>query len=203
MNELYAAIASHDLDRLARSLSNCDLTQTIVRGISAWGPLHDAINEIEDGGPVDALVLLLRAGAPIEQRTGVGATGDTPLLMAVYRRSIEAVRVLLAAGADPCVVGSEGDSPLRSAAGHGDLEIARLLLRCGANATVDEPGGILGQTALAHAATHLDTDMLDLLLQHGARVDARDRDGLKALDWMPERTAKNAKRWDATLQRIG
>jgi ankyrin repeat protein len=184
---IFEAIESHDLDRLAVALAGGSDPNALKPVPPHWSPLHEAIEQLEHGGSIEALVLLLRHGANVE-----GAEGDTPLLMALYRAQPEAIHLLLAVGANPSVRGLEGDSPLRVAAERGDLLGAATLLRGGARATIDEPGGPAGASALGIAATRLDVPMIELLLQSGADPDARDADHLTARDRLPSRNSENA-----------
>lgn len=181
---LLEVLDAGDIDRLAELLAaGADPNQHfkflygINRDITA---LQVAVAELEapganePGGPIDAVVLLLRHGA---DPNGWDETRDaTPLLMAVMIKHVEAVRILLAAGADPNVRGSEGDSPLRFCAQEGLLEMARLLLHCGADKTIHEAGGPTGMNALGFAATRLNIDMVRLLLSHGADALIEDAD---------------------------
>lgn len=178
------AIDARDVERLAELLAaGADPNAKSLHGFT---PLQAAVDELEalsesePGGPIEAVVLLLRHGADVngwdQSRT------STPLLAAVMIKHIEAVRILLAAGADPNVRGNEGDSPLRSCADNGLLEMARLLLHCGASKTIDEGGGSTGKNALGFAATRLDVEMVRLLLAHGANPQARDLDKMTPLD---------------------
>jgi uncharacterized protein len=192
---LLEAIQTRDVDRLAGLLAaSADPNQ---EGNSRYGsgrefPLHAAIGELEafeasgpDGpepaGPIDAVVLLLRHGAAVKG-WDVNQEGD-PLFLAVLMKHIEAVRLLLAAGADPNVKDDEGRSPLRFCAQEGLLEMARLLLHCGAGKTIDEAGGSgAGMNALGWAATRLDVEMVRLLLSHGANPQEQDNDLMTPLD---------------------
>src|SRR5262245_1537841 len=81
---LFAAIEEHDLDRLVRLLAGGTDPNAKKPAPPGWLPLHEAIEQIEDGGSIEALVLLLRSGARVE-----GDGGDTPLLMALYREQAE------------------------------------------------------------------------------------------------------------------
>lgn len=180
---LLDAIQTRDVDRLAGLLAaGADPNE---HGKSRYGsgreaPLRAAIGELEafgdsePAGPIDAVVLLLRHGALVKG-WDASREGD-PLLMAVLIRHIDAVRLLLAAGADPAVCDDEGTSPLRFCAQEGLLEMARLLLHCGAGKTIDEGGGSTGMNALGFAATRLDVEMARLLLAHGANPQAWDLD---------------------------
>lgn len=139
-------------------------------------PLFDAII----AGDTDAVVVLLRQGADAngwdEART------VTPIITAVGFDNVEAVRMLLVAGADPNVRDNEGDSPLRLCSQKGQLEMARLLLLCGADRTIHEAGGLAGMNALGLAADALNVEMVKLLLAHGADPHVRDADRMTVFD---------------------
>ncbi|NET62852.1 MAG: ankyrin repeat domain-containing protein [Symploca sp. SIO2E6] len=134
LNELFEAIEQHDLERLANLLLHGADPNSIHSQWPGWCPLHLAIEELEFGGSIEALILLLRYNATIDQWDSTHSA--TPLLMALFRNQLEAVRTLLAAGADPNVVGDEGDSPLRWSVERDDLETVAMLLRCGADQTI-------------------------------------------------------------------
>jgi ankyrin repeat protein len=199
---IFSAIEQRQLDRLASLLRAgadpnaarpAEEGQRVLR--PDWHALHAAIDALDDGGSVEALLLLLRHGAQVEG-WGAGASHDTPLLMALFRHRLEAARILLAAGADPNVRGCEGDSPLRWAVEHDDIETAAMLLRCGAWKSMDEWGGLAGMTALGHAVSQLNVPMVWLLLSAGASVHALDSDYRPALKRIPPRDAHNAPAWD-------
>ncbi len=186
---LFDAIVAGDVDRLAQLLATSADPNTHFMSCYSTSagltPLQVAVAELqpvgqpEPGGPIDAVVLLLRYGADVngwdEGRT------STPLLMALGKH-IEAVHILLAAGADPNVRDDEGESPLRFCAYKGLPEMARLFLHCGAGKTIDEGGGATGMNALGLAAYGLHTDMVRLLLAHGANPQAWDLDKRIPLD---------------------
>lgn len=196
--ELFEAIADADMDRLARLLSHGADANALREDAPFWRPLHEAIEQLEWGGDVEALVLLLRHGAAVD---GWDVDHDTtPLLMALFRNQPEAVRILLAAGADPNCSGGEGDSPLRWCVERRDYDTASMLLRCGAHKSIDDAGGLGGMTALGRAASLLDVPMIQLLLRAGANPDAIDDDYRTARERMPPRDPDNAWTWDATEQ---
>jgi hypothetical protein len=188
------SIETRNVDRLAALLaSGADPNEP---GESRYGygpevPLHAAIGELQafgeddsggprPGGPIDAVVLLLRHGARVKG-WHPSREGD-PLLRAVVINHIEAVRLLLAAGADPNVSDNEGYSSLRVCADKGYLEIARLLVLCGATKTIDEWGGDRPMTALGFAARGLHVEMVKLRLAHGADPQGQNVDRLTPLD---------------------
>lgn len=162
-----------------------------------WRPLHSVIEELEYGGTTEAMVLLLRYGAFVD---GWDSAHDaTPLLMALFRRQLEAVRMLLAAGADSNVVGSEGDSPLRWSVEQDDCETAAMLLRCGASKTIDSAGGPSGMTALGRAVSRLNIPMIKLLLYAGTNKEALDLNYQTALEHLPPRETSDPQVWDAVM----
>jgi uncharacterized protein len=186
---LLEAIQTRDVDRVAALLAaGADPNKP---GKSRYGrgadipPLEAAIDELqafeaigpygpEPAGPIDLVVLLLRHGA---RASGWGTSNDEdPLWDAVRRNNIEAVRLLLTAGAEINLKDDEGRSPLRICVEKEYLEMARLLLLCGASKTINEAVAG-GMTALGLAAYWLNVDMVRLLLAHGAdpRVEDADR----------------------------
>lgn len=192
--DIFQAIASQNLH---------DLTNLLLRGVNPnilkpdfpwWTPLHEAIEQLEYGGKIEVLVLLLRYGASVNAWDA--DHNSTPLLMAVFRRQIEAVRLLLAAGADPNIVDSEGDSPLRWCVEHREYDTAALLLGCGATKTINYSGGASGMNALGQAAKQLDLRMIQLLLEAGADPTFKDVDKLTADQRLPPRNeVKNDAIW--------
>lgn len=191
LTELFAAIEAGDLDRLTGLLKRGADVNAKKPTPPHWSPLHEAIENLEEGGPIEAIVLLLRHGADIE-----GGGGDTPLLMALYRTQPQAAALLLAAGANPNVRGPEGDSPLRLCVERNDFATAATLLRCGADDTIDEAGGPLGASALGLAARRLDLRFMSLLLDWGAHPNALDADGMTARDRLPPRREENSDAYD-------
>src|SRR5262249_9685610 len=137
--DLHRAIKAHDLDTLARLLAAGDEPNELSTEWPGWNPLKAAINEIEDGGDVEAVALLLRHGANCELRHAPYA--GTPLAMALFRGHRDAALMLLAAGADPNAWGGEDGTLLAWCAQQGDLNMVATLLRAGAAKTIDGVGG--------------------------------------------------------------
>jgi ankyrin repeat protein len=178
---LFDAIALRDMDRLAALLSGGSDPNAIRDEPPRWTALHEAIDEVEDGGPIEAIVLLLRHGADVNGRA---YPQSAPLPNALFRDLPAVVHLLLASGADVNCRGDEGDSPLRVCVEKGDYSMVSTLLRCGATKTINDAGGPVGVTALGRAAYGLDEVMVRLLLEAGADPNARDADGRTALERM-------------------
>lgn len=94
-----------------------------------------------------------------------GVDKPTPLLAAVWNRDHDAVRSLLAGGADPDVSVDGDGTPLIAAVRSGDEEMARLLLDGGADPDLWASGD---GSPLFHAAVSGDEEMARLLLDAGA-----------------------------------
>lgn len=194
-NQLLKAIEDHDLNRLAALLSHGEDPNATDPQAPQCPALHVAIEELNDGGSIEAVILLLRHGAAVNGLEG----GDlTPLLIALLNDQREAVRVLLAAGADPNLKGGEGDSPLRWSVEHDDLETAAMLLRCGADKSIDDWGGPSGMTALGRAASRLNLSMMKLLINAGADPETLDGNLQTAQEQLPPRET-NPEMWDAAI----
>ena len=102
--------------------------------------------------------------------------GFTPLHLAAFFGGGPAVRLLLAAGADPDADADNELSvrPLHSAAAARDHDAARALLEAGADPNVRQQGGYTPLLSAAHAD---DPELARLLLEHGADRTAAADDG--------------------------
>jgi len=95
---------------------------------------------------------------------------------AAYGGDIEAVKEVLAAGADVNTKDRVGRTPLHSAAGEGHKEVVKLLIAEGAdvNAKLDGDGGA---TPLHSAAGEGHKEIVELLVAEGADVNAQNGGG--------------------------
>ena len=131
-----------------------------------------------------------RAHTPGDRNLG---EGTTPLMRAARNGDAEAMRILLAHGADPQMEQKNHTTALMLAAGLGRglgtfadevateaqmLQAVKILLdqHVNVNAANDS-----GQTALHFAALSMDS-VVELLLMNGAKIDAADRQGRTPLD---------------------
>ena len=105
------------------------------------------------------------------------ARGNSPLMYAAALGSLESMRLLLDAGADPNVANDFAATPLMWCGG--DASKVRLLLSKGANVNARSN---LGRTPLLIAAA-IDgsTEVARLLIDKGADVNARDKGGSSVL----------------------
>lgn len=96
---------------------------------------------------------------------------------------IEAVRMLVATGADVNEMADGGWTPLATAASAGQEDIVRLLLEKGADVNA---AGQRQRTALHWAAQDGNIEILKMLLEKHADINAMDDEGDTALDWASE-----------------
>jgi ankyrin repeat protein len=133
-------------------------------------PFYQAIHG-NDLGAVRALV----------QKSGVDAKdsrGTTPLMYAAAVGSLDAMKLLIEAGADVNAKNAFDATALMWAAG--DIDKVRLLLSKGADVKAKSK---IGRTPLLLAAFHDGaSEIVRLMIDHGADVMARDKDGTSGLE---------------------
>jgi len=108
----------------------------------------------------------------LKQKVDVNAVdseGMTPLAWAAYKNDVEAVKLLVAAGANAKMANRYDVTPLAEACGNGNGEMIEVLLKAGAdpNASFGE-----GETPLMAASRTGTAQGVKALLAAGAKVDA-------------------------------
>jgi ankyrin repeat protein len=131
----------------------------------------------------------LRAALDADPSAVSALSGDgwTALHLAGFFGNGEAVRLLLARGADANARSTNAlrNTPLHAGvAGPRPLEMARLLVEAGTDVNAAQHGGY---TALHSAAQHGSVELIDLLLDHGADPGAAAEDGRRAVDFAREK----------------
>jgi ankyrin repeat protein/mono/diheme cytochrome c family protein len=127
-------------------------------------PLHWAIHDAAK------VRLLVSRGAAVNTKS---IEGRTPVYQAaVLANGHEALRLLLASGADPQLATLIGQTPLMVAAVRGDVEAMRLLIEKGADVNTKNSAG---ETALMAAATNGSPEAVRLLLDKGADATVRSK----------------------------
>jgi ankyrin repeat protein len=101
-------------------------------------PLHWAVRRAAVAGSVEAVGLLIAAGASID---AVDAAGETPLHKAAHNGDAEVCERLLEAGAVLEARNRNGGTPLRSAAAAGQVVTCMVLLSAGADMGDGASGG--------------------------------------------------------------
>jgi ankyrin repeat protein len=102
-----------------------------------------------------------KSGVDINQKE---ACGSTPLVRAIFAKSMDAIEVLIEKKADPNLLGLW--FPLTAAVTNGLYDIADKLIQAGAKIN---KASKYGRTALGESAMQLDRACAKLLLHHGAR----------------------------------
>jgi len=124
--------------------------------------------------PKVAGALLASAQTRIDQ---ANANGETPLMIAALRGSVEWVQRLVERGA---AVNREGWSPLHYAASGPEPRVAALLLERGAAVNARSPNG---STPLMMAARYGASESVALLRARGADLRLKNDQGLDAADF--------------------
>ena len=124
------AIENHDVKLLSKLLAAGEDPDGSHADTPSWVPLKQAIEEICNGGPIEAVAILLSWGANVDGGKEPG--NSTPLIVAAMNRQFEAALLLLAAGADPNVRDTEGDTPLSLSINNRDDQLESILRLCGA-----------------------------------------------------------------------
>jgi ankyrin repeat protein len=131
-------------------------------------------------GDVAAVRALIQKKADVNAAQDDGATA---LHWAVYRDNVEAVDMLLRAGAKSAP-NREGMTPLAMAALYGNAQVVDRLLKSGGDAKALGPNG---ETMVMFAARNGNPDVIRLLVEAGANVNAREPlRGTTALMWAVE-----------------
>jgi ankyrin repeat protein len=166
--DFYQAIRNNDIAKIQSILAAG--TPVDLRDTRGTTPLmHAAVV-----GSLEAMKLLLKAGADVNARNGLDAT---PLVWAAS--SPDRANLLLDAGAEVNVVTKMWRTPLMMAAGtSGSAATVKRILEKGAKTELQD---VRGNTALLDAAAANETESVRLLLAHKADVNAGDFAGLTAL----------------------
>jgi ankyrin repeat protein len=133
-------------------------------------------------GNAAVLKRLKDAGAKIDEpMTLIGTSRTTPLLGAFKFGDTEVARTLFELGTPIEFADGNGITMLGRAALNNEVTMAKTLIERGANVNVVDK---LGMTPLLWAAAmdFGDPAMIELLLKSGAKADARNKDGLTALE---------------------
>ena len=185
---LYASVDMHTLPD-----SNLPWPSDLNNEIGSLDLIKDLL---EHGADVN---VQLKKQQPYRSKVDRGAdtmlgTGSTPLLRAAKAGDTEAMKVLLAKGADPKITNKGGITPLMAAAGLGSKEedttgrkkteeqaIASIKLCLEAGADVNAADN-QGETALHGAAQKGYDHVVQFLADHGAKLDGKDKKGRTPLD---------------------
>src|SRR5690606_26763505 len=134
--------------------------------------------------------------SPANVRGSTNTRGSTPLIRAAANADREVVELLLAHGADATVYMADRQTPIHAVlAGRASepeaLELIRILYTAGTDvdvvALVHHQQEVRGGTALHYAVRKRYKEVIKALASYGIDVDAKDQDGLTALDYTQSR----------------
>lgn len=169
---LFDSIDKNNLDFLGNELSSrkIDFSEQNLQG--------DTLLVFAAGkGRKEAVQVLLKAGAPVNNYSG---QGDTALIRAVSEGRRDVVEILLSAKADVNARGIKsylGTSSLFLASSIGSIEVIKMLVNAGADVDL---ANLQGVTPLMDAA-YGSLSMVKLLLKYGANPGLRDESGNTAI----------------------
>jgi len=169
-----------DIIRFLVNQAGADIHAANTRGVT---PLLAAAR----WGHTDAVDLLFLCGADADAARA-DAQGTTPLHEAAAGGHLAMAVKLCGLGAPVNCVTAQGVTPLNLAAERGYVELAQYLLTEGAD--VDLADCKTGDTALHRAARAGEFSMVRLLLQHRAQPQARNAEGLRAIDVATDPTVR-------------
>jgi ankyrin repeat protein len=169
----------------------------------ATTPLDLATLAIAKGAAVNAPITGALPPRSTQGNNDTTPAGATPLWRAAKSSDVEAVRLLLAAGADPALPSKDGITPLMVAAGQDwkidwsrgteEQSIASITLLLDAGADVNLRNS-RGEAALHGAADRGADTVVRFLVEHGARLDLKDQSNRTPLDMamgVPPVTGRN------------
>ena len=138
------------------------------------GIAEEIARAVESG---DAARVAELATPDVVNATGRG--GPTLAMVAVRLQQVEALRALLAAGADPAIADDSGNTAVHWATAAPNPELLRALLEHGADPNLANP--VTGERPLSVALTSNRPDAFDVLLENGADPNQTDNQGSTAL----------------------
>jgi ankyrin repeat protein len=166
---------------------------------------HASIDPVNRTDGLTVVRLLLERGAdpnmqlffkPANLRGSTNTRGATPLIRAANNADLEAVKLLLEHGADATIAMADRQTPIHAVlAGRAPepqaLELIRVLQKAGADvnliALVNHREEVRGGTALHYAVRKRYKTVIKELASYGIDLNAKDQDGLTALDYTQAR----------------
>jgi uncharacterized protein len=143
-------------------------------------------------GKADRIAALLRADP--SRVSAYSQDGFYPLGLAAFFGHLDAVRALIAAGADVHAVARNAFKvqPIHAAAASRNLDIVRAVLEAGADPNVPQQQGFV---PLHEAGTNGNRALAELLIQHGADPHQANEAGKSSIDLAREKGHTDLADW--------
>lgn len=174
------AMRLYDAIRTSDTLMLADLLDAGISPNTRFGK-DSALTLAASRGDIDAMALLMRAGAE---------PNDDTAMAAVDGGHAEAVEWLIAEGTDVDIADPYGMTLLAHAALHGKAEVAERLIALGAD--VDAPEIMFHYRPVHLAAAHGHVLVVELLIEAGADLSATTTNGATARSWAEQRRERGA-----------
>jgi ankyrin repeat protein len=195
-----ADVNQWDIFGEAPLLTAVDLRNRIDGGRASIDPINTTsglqiVNLLLERG-ADPNIQLFFKPANVRGGSTTYTRGATPLIRAATNGDLEAVKILLAHGADASLYMADRQTPIHAVlAGRAPepqaLELIRVLQKAGTDvnvvALVNHPEEIRGGTALHYAVRKRYKEVVKLLASFMIDMNAVDQDGLTALDYTQSR----------------
>jgi len=164
-----------------------------------------SIDPLNETSGLDIVHLLLERGAnpnmqlffrPANVSGSTNTKGATPLIRAATNGDVELVQLLLEHGADATLYMADRQTPIHAVlAGRSSeddaLELIRIFYTAGTDidtiALVNHREEVRGGTALHYAVRKRYSEVIKVLASYGIDMNAKDQDGLTALDYTQSR----------------
>lgn len=214
MTELFDAIKAGRTDEV-RTMVERDRSQLSARDANGVSAILLAIYH----GKADVARLFVELGAPMDifEASALGKVdritallnedpsrvsaysqdGFYPLGLAAFFGQLDAVRALIAAGADVHAVARNAFKvqPLHAAAASRNLDIVRAVLEAGADPNVPQQQGFV---PLHEAGTNGNRELAELLIKHGADPRQANEAGKSSIDLAKEKGHTELADWMVT-----
>ena len=182
-SDIWLAIETNDIGKLKRILTQTELSPSDLFNQKGQSILHVAAA----GGNSQAIGVILDSHIPNIAPDMLNANLATPLHSAIIQDKPEAVKALIAYGADANIEDEHGQTPVLLCAIHGRKAILEALIEAGQSGKLSEPLNInakdrKGLCALNCSVIKGDQDLCQILLEKGkANVDEPSHKGCTAL----------------------
>jgi ankyrin repeat protein len=164
---------------IAFDKGNYEIVEELLRHGANIEYLENSIVEYIKVGNIDKVIKCLEYG--VNLKTIYGDKSDTLLIVAIKKRNLDIVNLLVNKGSDLRAKNSDGDTPLIMASRRNSIEIVSYLLKTPINLNDKNDKNEDGFTALMYAANNGRSDIVSILIDNGSNIDLKNDTGDTAL----------------------